>query len=88
MTGKMPALLAVLVALLADFLSGALLRQGLLHPFSLPWLQVVGVTLYFLDNVFGLNLAFKAAQGVFQRLALLQSNFCHAYHPPTSTLTS
>ena len=79
---------AVLVAFFADFLAGALLRQSLLHPFSLTWLQVVGVTLYFLNDVFGLNLALEAAQGVFQGLALLQSNFCHRHHPPTSILTS
>ena len=70
-----------LVLLFADFFSGTLARQGLLHPAFLARLQIVGVTLHFLNDVFGLNLALETAQGVLQGLALLQSNFCHAYHP-------
>jgi hypothetical protein len=34
------------------------------------------VALYFLDNIFGLHLAFETAQRVLQRLAFLQSDFC------------
>jgi hypothetical protein len=39
------------------------------------------VTLHVLDNVFRHNLAFEPPQGVLQRLAFLQSNFCHSRHP-------
>jgi hypothetical protein len=73
-----------LVPLFANLLSGTLLRQSLLHPASLARLQVVGVTFHFLNDVLGLDLALEAAQGVFQRLTLLQSNFCHSHHPQTS----
>src|ERR1017187_10172578 len=70
-----------LVPLFANLLSGTLLRQSLLHPASLTRLQVVGVTLHILNNVFRHNHAFEPPQGVLQRLAFLQSNFCHSHHP-------
>src|SRR5215468_7433849 len=56
--------------------SGPLARQGLLHAPPLSWLQVVRVTFHFLDDVFRLHFTLKPAQGIFQRLSLLQSNFC------------
>ena len=59
------------VLLFAYFFSGTLAGQGLLHPAFLAWLQIVGVTLHFLNDVFGLNLALETAQGVLQGLALL-----------------
>jgi len=59
-----------------DFLAGTLACQGLFHARFLARLQVIGVTLHFPNDVFLLDLAFEAAQGIFQRLALLQSNFC------------
>ncbi len=40
------------------------------------------MTLYFLDNVFLLNLALEAAKGIFQRLALLNSHFGQTVTPP------
>jgi hypothetical protein len=49
----------------AKLLSGTLLRQSLLHAPLRTWLQVIGVTLYFLDDVFRLNLALKATEGAF-----------------------
>ena len=55
----------------ANLFSGTLLRQGLLHPASFAWLQVIGVTFHFLDNVFRHNLALEPSQSVLQRLALL-----------------
>ena len=58
-----------------------------LHPTSFARLQVVGVTLHFLNDVFRLNLALEAAQGVLQGLALLQSNFCQTHHPQPSTIS-
>jgi len=71
--------------LFANLFSGTLSCQSLLHPALLARLQVEGVTLHFLDDVFGYNLALEATKGVLQRLALLQSNFCQAHHPQTST---
>src|ERR1700704_5405870 len=55
-----------LIRILAIFFSGALLSQSLLHTASLARFQIVGVTLDFLDNVFRLNLAFEATEGVLQ----------------------
>lgn len=43
--------------------------------------------LYVLNNVFCLDLAFEPAQRVFQRLALLQSDFCQWCFPPCIKLT-
>jgi hypothetical protein len=59
------------VAVLADLFLCPFTRQGLLHAALLSRLQVVGVPLYFLDDVFGLDFAFEPAQRVFQRLAFL-----------------
>jgi len=73
-----------LILLFPNLLSGTLARQSLLQPALLARFQIVGVTLHFLNDVFGLNLAFESTKGVLERLALLQSNFCHAHHPQTS----
>ena len=73
-----------LIWLPANLLSGTLSRQGLLQSPLRARLQVVGVTLHFLDDVFRLNLALEPAQGILQRFTFLQSNFCQADHPQTS----
>lgn len=59
------------VAVFANLFLGPLARQSLFHTTLLTWLQVIRMPLYFLDNVFCLNLTFKPAQRVFQRLAFL-----------------
>jgi hypothetical protein len=38
------------------------------------------VTLYFFDDVLGLNLALEPTQRILDRLTLLQSNFCQRVH--------
>jgi hypothetical protein len=73
----------MLVVLFADFFTGTLLRQRLLYSASLARLQIVGVTFHFFNDVLCLNLAFEPAQGVLERFALLQSNFCQINHPQT-----
>jgi hypothetical protein len=65
------------------FLSSTLSRQGFLHALLLARLQIEGVTLDLLDNVFLLHFAFEATKGILQRLAFLQSNFCQFPHLPT-----
>src|SRR5437868_42653 len=75
---------ANLIRFSADFFSGTLSRQSLLHSALLARLQVVGVTLHFLNDVLRLHLALEATKGVLQRLTLLQSNFCQIHHPQTS----
>jgi hypothetical protein len=59
------------VAVFANLFLGPLARQSLFHTTLLTWLQVIRMPLYFLNNVFCLNFAFKPAQRVFQRLAFL-----------------
>ena len=47
------------------------------------------MTLHFLNDVFRLNFALEPTQGILQRLAFLQSNFCQTHHPQTNAnLTS
>jgi hypothetical protein len=65
----------LLFGLSANLFARALSRQGLLHSALRPWLQVEGVALYFLDDVFRLHFALEPPQCVFYRLAFLQSNF-------------
>jgi hypothetical protein len=54
-----------LVLLFPSFLATALARQSFLRALLFAGLQVVGVTLHFLDDVFLLHLALEAPQGVF-----------------------
>ena len=65
-----------LVLLFADLLTIALTSQRFLHTLLLTWFQVKRVTLDFLDNVFSLHFALKAAQGILKGLAFLNSNLC------------
>jgi hypothetical protein len=46
-------------------------------------LQVEGVALHFLNDVFRLNLALEATESIVYGLTLLQPNFCQSHHPPT-----
>src|SRR5271165_569956 len=71
-----------LLRLSAILFSGTLSCQSLLHSALLARLQVVRVTLHFLNDVFRLNLAFESTEGVLQRLTFLQSNFCQNSSPP------
>ena len=67
-----------LVLLLAGLLTIPLARQGSLDATLFTGLQVVGMTLDFLDDVFLLNLALEPAQSVFERLAFLYANLCQS----------
>lgn len=70
----------------ALFLAAALARQRLLHPLFLAGFQVEGVTLHFLDDVFLLHFPLEATQGIFERFAFLQSNFCQTNYTPKPVL--
>jgi hypothetical protein len=59
-----------------------LTREGFLGSTPFAGLHVVAVFLDLLDDVLSLDLPFEAAESVFQRLTLLNNNFCHAYSPP------
>jgi hypothetical protein len=73
-----------LLLLSAGFFPGALSRQRFFYSALRTWLQVERVTLYFFDDVLGLNLALEPTQGILDGLTLLQSNFCQSVHPQPS----
>jgi hypothetical protein len=66
----------------ACFLPAALAGQCFLHPLLFAWLQVKGVTLDLLDDVFLLHFALKATQCILEGLALLESNFSQLNYTP------
>jgi hypothetical protein len=65
-----------LVLLFTSLFTIPLSRQRFLHAALLARLQVEGMTFYFFNNVFLLDLAFKPAQCIFKRLAFLNANLC------------
>lgn len=73
------------VLLFARLFPAALASQSFLHALPLARLQVEGVTLYLLDDVFLLHFAFESAQGILKRLTLLKSHFRQPYTPPNSS---
>jgi hypothetical protein len=73
-----------LVLLLANLLPVALASERLFHALLFARLQIKGVALDLLDNVFGLNLALEPAQGILKGFAFLNSNLCQGYTPPNS----
>ena len=77
--GRRPA---ELICLFACFLPAALAGQRFLHPLLLARLQVKGVTLDLLDDVFLLHFALEATQCIFEGLALLKSYFCQLNYTP------
>ena len=64
------------------FLSAAFARQCFFHALLLARLQVEGVPLDLLDDVFLLHLALEATQCIFEGLALLKSYFCQLNYTP------
>ena len=71
-----------LVLLFTSLLTIPLACQSCLHATLFAWLEVVGVTLYFLDDVLLLDLTLKPAQCVLERFAFLDSNFCQLNYTP------
>jgi hypothetical protein len=71
-----------LVLLFTSLFAIPLAGQSCLDTLLLAGLQVVGMTLDFLDNVFLLHLALKPTQCVLERLAFLHTNFCQTDTPP------
>jgi hypothetical protein len=74
--------LAPSILLLTRLLTGALASQCGLHALFFARLQVKGVTLDFLNNVFLLHFALETAQSVFEGLTLLQSYFGQKRYTP------
>jgi len=71
-----------LVCLFTSLLAIPLASQCRFYAFLLAGLQIVGVTLDFLDDVLLLYLPLKPAQRIFQRLAFLYTNLCQKIPPP------
>jgi hypothetical protein len=74
-----------LVLFLARFLAAAFPSQRFFDSLPLAGLQVKRVTLYFLDDVFGLYLPFEPPQRVLEGFTLLKSNFRQRTTPPCSS---
>jgi len=71
-----------LVLLFTSLFAIPLARQSCFYASFFARFEVVGVTLDFLDDVLLLNLPFKPAQRIFERLAFLYANLCQ--RGPTS----
>jgi hypothetical protein len=80
--GKERPFAAFLVLFFARFLASPLASESSLDTLFFAGLQVKGVALDLLDNVFLLHLALKAAQSVLERFSLLKSYFCQTDTPP------
>ena len=65
-----------LVLFLADLLAITFASERFFYTLLLAWLQIKRVALNFLDDVFSLHLALKAAQGILKGFAFLNSNLC------------
>jgi hypothetical protein len=77
------AALSCLVLFFARFLAGTLASKRGFYTLLLAGLQVKGVALDLLDNVFLLHLTLKTAQSVLEGFALLKPYFCQLTHPQT-----
>jgi len=74
--------LVALILFFACFLTSPLASESSLDALFLAGLQVEGVALDLLDNVFLLHLALEAAQSVLEGFPLLQPYFCQTDTPP------
>ena len=75
----------LLVLFLARFLACSLASQRGLYTLLLAGLQVKGVTLHFLNDVFLLYLSLETAQSVLEGFTLLKPYFCQTDTPPDSS---
>ncbi len=73
-----------LVLFLANLLAIAFASQRFFYTLFLAGLKIEGVTLNLFDNVFGLNFALEAAQGIFERFTFLNSNLCQGKYTSQS----
>jgi hypothetical protein len=60
----------------------SLTRESLFGTPLFTRFHVVAMLFDLFNNVLRLDLPFKSSKCIFQRLALLDDNFCHAYSPP------
>ena len=71
-----------LILFFTCFLASSLASERGLDALFFAGLQVKGVALDLLDNVFLLHLALETAQSVLEGFALLKPYFCQTYTPP------
>jgi len=71
-----------LVLFFPCFFAAALTRQRFLDTFLFARLQVKGVTLNLLDDVFLLHFTLEAAKSIFEGFSLLDSDFRQTATPP------
>jgi hypothetical protein len=74
-----------LILFLACLFSGALPSERSFYALFFAGLQVEGVTLDLLDDVFLLHLALETAQSILEGFALLKPYFCQICTPPNSS---
>jgi hypothetical protein len=74
-----------LILLTPLLLAETLTRKGGFGTTALAGLHEVTVLFNFLDDVFGLHFPLEAPESVFERFALLNNNFSHAYSPPSGS---
>lgn len=74
-----------LILFLACLFAGSLTSQRSLYTLFFAGLQVKGVALNLLNDVFLLHLALKAAQSILEGFSLLKSHFCQTNAPPDSS---
>jgi hypothetical protein len=68
----------------ADFLAATLAGKSLFDALLLSRLQIEGMLLHFLNDVFLLDLPLETPQGILDGLTVLNANFGHSIHPPSS----
>ena len=73
----------ILVLLLADLLTITFTGERFFDALLFARLEIERMTLYFLDDVFGLDLALETAQSILKGFALLNSNLCQKKHLQT-----
>jgi len=73
---------AALVLFLARFLASTFASESSFYTLFLAGLQVKGVALDLLDNVFLLHLTLETAQSVLEGFTLLKSYLCQTDTPP------
>jgi hypothetical protein len=74
--------IATLILLFTCLFTAAFARQSFLHALLFARLQVEGVPLDLLDDVFLLHFALEPAQGILEGFALLESYFCQTENTP------
>jgi hypothetical protein len=75
----------VLFLLFTGLFTAPFAGQCLFQALFFTRLQIEGVALDLFNDVFGLHLALETAEGILQRFALLQSNFCQTKYTPKLT---